>query len=201
MLSQASLAELKDRILSRCEWQDGPLETPCLIWTGALSGHRGLFYGNIRYQGQSLRTHRVLWMCEYGEIEDGKDICHECDNPPCNNLLHLRVDTRAGNLGDAVRRGRLASGENHNRALLTATKVSHIKYFLQQGWAYTELARRYCTSYSAISNIKHGENWKHVQPFQPIPGEPLPVPPPLKLTAPIDRRFSAPAQQQFDRRF
>jgi|SRR6516225_3658933 len=192
MLSQASLAELKERILSRCEWQEGPLETPCLIWTGALSSRGlGLGYGHLSYHGQPLRTHRVLWMCEYGEIEEGKEICHNCDCPPCNNILHLRADTRAGNIGDAVRKGRLADrrGENNGYAVLTAIKVSHIRYFLQQGWTCAELARRYDTSYSPIAEIKHDRSWPHIQPFQPIPGEPLPAPPPIPSLQPLYRRY------------
>ena len=176
----ASLAELKDRILSRCEWQDGPLETPCLIYTGHL---HTFGYGQIKYQSKTLKTHRVIWICEHGEIEQGKEICHDCDNPPCNNLLHLRADTHEGNMADASRKGRIWNGdqrgENHNGTHLTNIQVSLIKFFVQQGWNCAQLAERYRVSRQAISLIRYRVNWIHIQPFQPIPGEPLPVPPPL----------------------
>jgi hypothetical protein len=182
-----TLAELKERILNRCEWRDGPLETPCLIWTGGCSSGG---YGSIKYQGTKLATHRVLWLCEYGKIEEGKELCHECDTPPCNSLLHLRADTRAGNMADAFRRGRLnRRGDNNSYASLTARQVSLIKYFLQQGWRPGQLAERYWVAPSTIAAISSGTTWSHVQPFQPLPGEPLPVPPGIKPTTSLVRRF------------
>jgi hypothetical protein len=171
MFSQASLIELKRRILSRCEWRDGPLETPCLIYTGA----KGDGYGCIWAGGRSLGTHRAIWMAEYGEIEEGKEICHDCDTPACNNLEHLRADTHAGNIGDAARKGRLTE----NNATLTEIQVGFIRYFLQQGWSCIQLAERYRVGKTTVQYIKLGMRWSHVQPFQPLPGEPLPLPPPL----------------------
>jgi hypothetical protein len=147
-------------------------------------------YGSIGlYQGKVLLTHRVIWMAEYGEIEEGKFVCHNCDCPPCNNIKHLRVDTPAGNAADMAFKGRHhdCQGENSSRALLTEVRVSHIKYFLQQGWSCVQLAERY--GVTTIPQIKRGEVWKHVQPFQPISGEPLPVPPSIKPTTPTLRRF------------
>jgi hypothetical protein len=73
------VAQLRQRILDRCEWQDGPLETPCLIWTGALSGGPGNYYGHVTYGGMSLKTHRAIWMAENGEIENDMEVCHDCD--------------------------------------------------------------------------------------------------------------------------
>jgi HNH endonuclease len=178
LLTPASLIELKDRILNRCEWHDGPLETPCLIFTGALDGDG---YGIIWGDGRNLGTHRAIWMAENGEVEERKEICHDCDNPPCCELKHLRADTHLGNMGDAVRRGRLADqrGENNSRAALTEIQVGSIKYFLLQGWTSIPLAERYRVSRTAVQDIKLGRRWSHVQPFQPLPGEPLPAPPPL----------------------
>jgi hypothetical protein len=178
MLTQASLAKLKDRILNRCEWHDGPLETPCLIWTGARNNDG---YGNIKHQGESLNTHRAIWMCEYGEVEEGKEICHDCDTRACCELKHLRADTHFGNMGDASRRGRLRDqrGENNGHAALTEVQVSSIKYFLQCGWSCVQLGERYGVCSVAIGDIKDGTRWSHIQPFQPLSNEPLPLPPPL----------------------
>ena len=188
-MTDADLAELKERILSRCEWQDGPLQTPCLVWFGALRGGYNE-YGNIRYQGMNHQTHRVIWICEYGEIEAGKEICHDCHTPRCNNILHLRCDSHASNMADASRLGRFPDrrGENQNGALLTNAQVSFIKYFLQQGWSCTLLAERYGVSAVTISHIKCEDTWAHIQPFQPIDGEPLPILPPS--TTPAIRRRS-----------
>jgi hypothetical protein len=106
--------------------------------------------------------------------------------------VHLRADTHAGNIADAVRRGRRAVNRpygNCNPAVLTHREVSLIKYFLQLGWTPIQLAERYLVAPQTISLIKHGRSWSDVQPFQPIPGEPLPVPPGIKPTAPLVRRL------------
>jgi hypothetical protein len=94
-------------------------------------------------------------------------------------------------MADTVRRGRYPNrqGENHHLAYLSSIQVSHIRFFLQDGWTCAMLAERYGVSPSTIAHIKCGESWKHVQPYQPIDGEPLPNPPPIKLTAPALRRF------------
>jgi hypothetical protein len=193
-MNNASLAELKERILSRCEWQDGPLETPCLVFTGCLNSYG---YGHIRFKTELLSTHRAIWMAEYGEIkklnemDERMEVCHLCDNPPCCEIKHLKLDTHQKNLKDAWLRGLLhdRAGQNSPRATLTDLQVSYIKFFIQQGWTVSMLAERYGVSAYAIWHIKLGKNWKHAQPFQPIDGEPLPVPPPIKSATPAYRRF------------
>jgi hypothetical protein len=89
---------------------------------------------------------------------------------------------------DAVRRGR-HWGWVQNKASLTERQVSLIKYFLQLGWTCIQLAEQYRVSKGAISHIKNETRWSHVQPFQPIPGEPVPLPPGIKPTTPLVRRF------------
>jgi hypothetical protein len=188
-------ASLRQRILERCEWRPGPLSTPCLIWTGALHGAPPNNYGKIRHQGKSLKVHRTIWVAEYGEIEKGLEVCHHCDRPPCCEIQHLYVGTHARNMGDAARRHRIVNvwqGEDHVCALLTDIQVSHIKYFLQHGWTGAQLARRYPVGRSLISKIKRGRHWSHIQPIQPVDGEPLPVPPPLNVSkAEIDALFAS----------
>jgi hypothetical protein len=134
-------------------------------------------------------------MAEHGDIarcnEMGElmEICHHCDNSLCCEITHLYLDTHQRNMKDAWLRGLLydRTGENHKRATLTDLQVSYIEFFLQDGWTGPMLAERYGVSVFAIWHIKSGKTWKHVQPFQPIDGEPLPIPPPIKLTAP--RRY------------
>jgi hypothetical protein len=81
------------------------------------------------------------------------------------------------------------SGENHPRTPLKEIDVAHIRYFLKRGWSQGRLAERYGVARTSIQQIKEWRSWVHIQPFQPIDGEPLPVPPPLKLTAPALRRY------------
>jgi hypothetical protein len=159
-----TLAEIKQRILARCVWKDGPLSTPCLVWTG----HRHHYgYGRIgeRY------VHRLMWLIEKGEIQKGAEkglhICHRCDNPPCCNVDHLFEGTSGENQRDAVRKGRYPDmrGENGSFAVLTEVDVSLIKYFLQNGWGCTELGRHYGVGTGTIGDIKGERTWRHTRPF------------------------------------
>ncbi len=177
-----TLAEIKQQILARCEWRDGSLSTPCLVWTGRRDRYG---YGRLKYNSEQL-VHRLIWLIEKGEIGKGGrkslHVCHHCDNPPCCNVEHLFVGTSGGNQRDAYRKGRHPDrrGENNSQAVLTEVEVSLIKYFLQNGWGCQKLGRLYGVSPQTIREIKRERNWRRTRPFQPKKGEPLPVPPPQK---------------------
>lgn len=75
----------------------------CLEWT------RGRFdkgYGAFQYQGKLWRTHRLVWVLEYGPIPSGAEILHHCDNPPCGDLAHLFAGTQLDNMQDMYGKGR-----------------------------------------------------------------------------------------------
>lgn len=79
---------------------------PCWPWTGARSDTG---YGVIRLGGVlRMATHAALW------IETGRwpslQALHECDNPPCVRISHLREGTQVENMQDCIKRGR-----SHNR--------------------------------------------------------------------------------------
>jgi HNH endonuclease len=180
-----SLAEIKERILARCIWRDGPLDTPCLVWTGPVWSAG---YGTISFKGKAYSVHRLIYLIDKGEIKKGLSICHKCDCLRCCNVEHLFTGTQRDNIRDSVSKGRFrrCDSENHGQAVLTKDEVSLIRYFLQNGWNCKELARRYGVNSSTVSSIKRKQTWRHVQLFQPIEGEPLPVPPPRKPKAAID---------------
>jgi len=181
-------APLRQRLMERCEWQPGPLETDCLIWIGRKEKHG---YGKIRFNGKDCVVHRLIYVIEKGEIPDELEVAHRCDNPPCCSILHLWPATPKENMQDCVKKGRRPDqhGENHPQHKLTTFEVSHIKYFIAQGWMTTRLAERYGIAAAEISHIKYGNNWAHVAPFKPIPGEALPVPPPTRhYSTPLLRR-------------
>jgi HNH endonuclease len=165
-----TLDKIKQKILARCVWKDGPLATPCLVWTGYRDrygyGHR------VKHNNEEL-VHRLMYSIEKGEIPKGLFICHHCDNPPCCNVDHLFRGSSGDNLEDAYSKGL------HSGAVLTKADVQFIKYFLQNGWGFVELGRRYGVSPGTIRDIKKERSWRRIRPFQPIEGEPLPVPPPV----------------------
>ena len=81
---------------------------PCWYWTGALSVGDG--YGRCRFNGTTLKPHRVVWEILVGPIPNGYHIDHLCKNKLCVNPDHLEPVTP----GENVRRGSLAL-ENSRR--------------------------------------------------------------------------------------
>ena len=49
-------------------------------------------------------AHRVAWILTNGEIPNGKNILHTCDNPPCCNPKHLYAGTQLDNCRDRQER-------------------------------------------------------------------------------------------------
>jgi len=82
------------------------LPDACWEWQGARSKGKG--YGRF-YDCGEVSAHRKAWELHHGQpVPSGLNVCHSCDNPPCCNPAHLRVDTQSGNIRerDQKRRGR-----------------------------------------------------------------------------------------------
>lgn len=67
-------------------------------------------YGNARYQGKSMGTHRLSWLLQKGAIPDGLMVLHTCHNPRCVNVDHLYLGTVKDNARDMVQAGRGRNG-------------------------------------------------------------------------------------------
>ena len=80
-------------------------DSGCIEWTGTAT-YQG--YGQIRFNGRSIGTHRAAWELVNGPIPEGLCVLHHCDNPPCCNVDHLFLGTRTENNADmlAKKRGR-----------------------------------------------------------------------------------------------
>lgn len=90
-----------DRFWSKVDKSGG--KTACWPWRGVINSNG---YGYFRIGRRVVRAHRVAYALVFGDIEEGFDILHACDNRPCCNPDHLSEGTQSENNRQAYARGR-----------------------------------------------------------------------------------------------
>jgi hypothetical protein len=157
---------LEERFLAKLGPKD-PV-TGCIEWTGSrkqVGSRKQAGYGRISRDGKLVQTHRLAYELKHGPIPDGMEVCHSCDNPPCCNEEHLRLDTHAGNVADMMTKGRgvQPKGEDHGNAKLTEANVLDIRRLIEAGEDSASIAQRFKVSRSCIILIAQGKNWAHIK--------------------------------------
>jgi hypothetical protein len=133
----------------------------CWLWTGAASA-KG--YGVIGYKGRNTSPHRLSYETHIGPIPEGLHVCHNCpggDNPRCFNPAHLFAGTRADNMQDATRKGRMyvPQGTADHRAKLTEADVRAI---LASDEPRDIIAARYGVTIGYVHGLKARRYWRHL---------------------------------------
>lgn len=154
-------AKLKSRFMSKIE-DTGH----CWLWTSALTT-RGYGFFWVGGKKRSEYAHRVSYRIFNGEIPDGHEIMHSCDNPKCVNPSHLLTGTGKDNQQDALRKGRKAIGERNKGGCnkLTALAIARIK-ICYGALSYKNMAEIYKVHPSTIKAICLGRSWKSVSSGQ-----------------------------------
>lgn len=142
-------------------------ECGCWLWCGSNNGRGG--YGQARFEGALIETHRVMWTIKNGQIPDGMDVLHRCDTPACLNPAHLFLGTHVDNMRDRFDKGRYPVGIPANRgelngmSKLTPASVRGIKALLAGGIRGCDLAEMFDVSRQAICDIKNGRSWSYIE--------------------------------------
>jgi len=156
--------------------QLGPMDTPCLIFTGS----KVWGYGQIGRGGKDgpARVHRVMWEIHRGVIPDGLMVLHKCDVKACCNIDHLYVGTHSDNTRDAVERSRFRAGdengmrihpekvrrgEAHHSATITEELVLAMRAEFDSGRATVrQLADTHRLDWYHVNLIVKRRRWRHV---------------------------------------
>jgi hypothetical protein len=137
----------------------------CWNWTGHIGKGR---YGHIRKygrNGQMIVASRASWVINFGEIPEGLEVLHKCDNTRCVNPGHLFLGTQLDNVQDMIAKGRdnKARGDRNPNAKLNIESVKTIRAMFSTGITRKEIATKFNVSYSLIKQIIRREGWKYVE--------------------------------------
>jgi hypothetical protein len=138
----------------------------CIPWPySKRDGYGRVSLGGSRSTNIVAFTHRLAYTIACGDIPEGLDVLHHCDNPPCFNPRHLFVGTDQDNKNDQKAKGRVRSGTKVNFARLTDEQVKEIRALYQPKTRWLDkriLAEQYGVSETTIYDLLKGKTWKHL---------------------------------------
>lgn len=136
--------------------------TGCWEWNKTKNNHG---YGQLTVNKKTAFAHRLSYELFNGEIPNGSQVLHKCDNPSCINPAHLSIGTASDNMRDCYNRGRSKlkpnsmPGTQNPSAKLNATDVLEIRKLLKNGHRQHKIAKLFGISQSNVSDIKRGVIW------------------------------------------
>lgn len=129
-------AKAKDSIIERVDIS----EAGCWEYKLKL---RSNGYARITFMRESWYAHRLSYFAFNGDIPEGLDVCHKCDNRKCCNPNHLFLGTRKDNMNDCVNKNRQAKGFSLPQTKLSMTDKAKISEMAKSGIKYKYIARKF----------------------------------------------------------
>lgn len=103
--------------------------------------------------------HRLVAMTFIGDA-DGMDVCHIDGTRNNNKLSNLRIDTRKGNMRDAVEHGTMIKGSKVGTSKYKEDFILKIKEHFKNGSTVVELHNKFNIPKPTLYGIKNNVNWK-----------------------------------------
>ena len=138
-------------------WVKAKVAGPNDCWDWSAARNSG-GYGYVKVSGRQASAPRVAWALMYGDIPEGLQVCHSCDNRLCVNPAHLFLGTPLENNQDKTRKGRerYLSGEQNPMAKLTQQQVIAIR---NDNRIQRLIADEYGVNQRTVSDIKTYNKW------------------------------------------
>lgn len=159
---------LHERLMSHTQYDE---TSGCWEWTGSKRNGYGRMIVGSRTDGtrKSVSAHRLSYELTYGEIPEGMEVCHRCDNRCCVNPDHLFLGTHQDNMDDREHKGRNKppKGENNGRAKLSEADVLAIKKKRKSGVPFYKIAEEYGVHKKTVMDAVSGKNWASVSNTEP----------------------------------
>lgn len=147
-----------DRLQSRMSVN----ENGCHIWSST-KDKDGYAIGWL--DGKVGRVSRILWEKEFGQIPEGLQVCHRCDETSCVNVKdHCFLGDAKANSDDKISKNREARGVLTNVAVLNEDAVLEARILRSQGMSAPKIIEKLGLKCSegTLQRCITGETWKHV---------------------------------------
>ena len=109
------------------------------------------------------KVHQLVASAFFGPCPEGQEVRHLDGDPRNNCVWNLAYGTRQQNIADAIGHGTFTRGDRNGVAKLTNAQVARLKREMLDGHRTKDLAAAYGISPQAVSDIRAGRNWVHVE--------------------------------------
>lgn len=145
-------------------WKNISIGDECWTWKPK-SRAGSLGYGSVKVQQpvngrnkpRTMLAHRLMYLVVHGEIPNGLNVLHKCDNPRCVNPAHLWIGTQRENIHDCRRKGRARNGN----IKLALSKIESIRSE-PSPHNYTKIGAKHGISRRQVKRIITGECWSDI---------------------------------------